>query len=82
MILIFKFLFKICTVLVTSLPSCSHHNICGACVLQCAEGFLQAALKADTAMVMQQLGDGETAAKKSCKSATNSVSKTIQTSSE
>lgn len=51
-------------------------------VLQCAEGFLQAALKAEAAMVMQKSGDGETAAKKSCKSAINSVSKTTKTSSE
>ncbi|GLD47879.1 serine/threonine-protein kinase ATR [Lates japonicus] len=48
---------------------------------ECAEGFLQAALKAETAMVMQQSGDGETAPKKSCKSATNSVGKTTKTSS-
>ncbi|XP_044022250.1 serine/threonine-protein kinase ATR [Siniperca chuatsi] len=49
---------------------------------ECAEGFLRAALKAETAMVMQKSGDGETAAKKSCKSATNSVSKTTKTSSD
>ncbi|TKS86882.1 Serine/threonine-protein kinase atr [Collichthys lucidus] len=48
---------------------------------ECAEGFLQAALKAETAAVIQKSGDGETAAKKSCKSATNSASKTIKTSS-
>eukprot|EP00064_Thunnus_orientalis_P014791 superscaffoldBa00002629_g14838 len=41
---------------------------------ECAEGFLQAALKAETAIVMQELGDGETVAKKSRKSATNSDS--------
>uniref|UniRef100_A0A8C4H2C7 Serine/threonine-protein kinase ATR n=1 Tax=Dicentrarchus labrax TaxID=13489 RepID=A0A8C4H2C7_DICLA len=40
---------------------------------ECAEGFLQAALKAETATVVQKSGDGETAAKKSCKSATISV---------
>lgn len=51
-------------------------------VLQCAEGFLQAALKAETAAVTHKSGDGETAAKKSCKSSTNSVSKTTKTSSE
>ncbi|XP_044230797.1 serine/threonine-protein kinase ATR [Thunnus albacares] len=48
---------------------------------ECAEGFLQAALKAETAIVMQELGDGETVAKKSRKSATNSVSKITKTSS-
>ncbi|TKS86901.1 Serine/threonine-protein kinase atr [Collichthys lucidus] len=48
---------------------------------ECAEGFLQAALKAETAAVIQKSGDGETAAKKSCKSATNSASKTIKMSS-
>ncbi|KAM7403386.1 hypothetical protein PAMA_004031 [Pampus argenteus] len=48
---------------------------------ECAEGFLQAALKAETSMVMQELEDGETVAKKSCKSATNSVSKITKTSS-
>uniref|UniRef100_UPI0037E75C66 serine/threonine-protein kinase ATR n=1 Tax=Semicossyphus pulcher TaxID=241346 RepID=UPI0037E75C66 len=37
---------------------------------ECAEGFLQAALKAETALVMQKSEDGETAAKKSCKSTT------------
>ncbi|XP_071354256.1 serine/threonine-protein kinase ATR [Trachinotus anak] len=47
---------------------------------ECAEGFLQAALKAETAMVMQEAGDGETAAKKSCKSASSSVSKTTKKS--
>ncbi|XP_034530392.1 serine/threonine-protein kinase ATR [Notolabrus celidotus] len=36
---------------------------------ECAEGFLQAALKAETALVVQELEDEETAAKKSCKSA-------------
>ncbi|KAM7376136.1 hypothetical protein PAMP_005881 [Pampus punctatissimus] len=47
---------------------------------ECAEGFLQAALKAETSRVMQELEDGETVAKKSCKSATNSVSKITKTS--
>ncbi|XP_041809950.1 serine/threonine-protein kinase ATR [Chelmon rostratus] len=49
---------------------------------ECAEGFLQAALKAETATVVQKSGDGETAAKKPCKSATKSVSKTTKTSSD
>ncbi|MEQ2307392.1 hypothetical protein AMECASPLE_017722, partial [Ameca splendens] len=35
---------------------------------KCAEGFLQAALKAEKATVMQKSGDGETPAKRSCKS--------------
>ncbi|XP_037833578.1 serine/threonine-protein kinase ATR [Kryptolebias marmoratus] len=35
---------------------------------ECAEGFLQAALKAETVRVMQESGDGETPAKNSCKS--------------
>ncbi|XP_027130563.1 serine/threonine-protein kinase ATR [Larimichthys crocea] len=48
---------------------------------ECAEGFLRAALKSETAAVIQKSGDGETAAKKSCKSASNSASKTIKTSS-
>ncbi|XP_062295726.1 serine/threonine-protein kinase ATR [Scomber scombrus] len=48
---------------------------------ECAEGFLQAALKADTAVVTQELEDGETVAKKSCKSATSSVSKITKPSS-
>ncbi|KAL7381001.1 hypothetical protein ABVT39_026873 [Epinephelus coioides] len=47
---------------------------------ECAEGFLRAALKAETAMVMKKSGDGETAAKKLCKSVTKAVSKTIKTS--
>ncbi|XP_056250377.1 serine/threonine-protein kinase ATR [Seriola aureovittata] len=47
---------------------------------ECAEGFLQAALKAETTTVMKEAEDGETAAKKSCKSA-GSVSKTTKTSS-
>ncbi|XP_032356106.1 serine/threonine-protein kinase ATR [Etheostoma spectabile] len=42
---------------------------------ECAEGFLQAALKAESAMVMQKSVDGETAAKKACKSATKSIRK-------
>ncbi|KAM6969300.1 serine/threonine-protein kinase ATR [Tautogolabrus adspersus] len=37
---------------------------------ECAKGFLQAALKAETALVMQKSEDRETAAKKSCKSKT------------
>ncbi|KAM6912554.1 serine/threonine-protein kinase ATR isoform 1-T1 [Xenentodon cancila] len=45
---------------------------------ECAEGFLQAALKAQTEMVTQESGDGETPAKRSCKSA---ASKTAKTSS-
>ncbi|KAM9341615.1 serine/threonine-protein kinase ATR [Symphorus nematophorus] len=48
---------------------------------ECAEGFLQAALKAETATVIQKSEDGETAAKKSCKSTSNPVSKTTKTSS-
>ncbi|KAF3845218.1 hypothetical protein F7725_008381, partial [Dissostichus mawsoni] len=48
--------------------------------LQCAEGFLKVALKAEAAVVVQKTGDGETAAKKSCKSATKSMSKTTKTS--
>ncbi|XP_012731184.2 serine/threonine-protein kinase ATR [Fundulus heteroclitus] len=35
---------------------------------ECAEGFLQAALKAEKAVVMQKSGDGETPAKRSCRS--------------
>ncbi|MEQ2267092.1 hypothetical protein XENORESO_001563 [Xenotaenia resolanae] len=35
---------------------------------KCAEGFLQAALKAEKATMMQKSGDGETPAKRSCKS--------------
>nr|XP_046268909.1 serine/threonine-protein kinase ATR [Scatophagus argus] len=50
---------------------------------ECAEGFLQAALKAEAAEVMQKSRDGETAAKKSCKSAISSViSKTKISSTE
>ncbi|XP_070697802.1 serine/threonine-protein kinase ATR [Pempheris klunzingeri] len=49
---------------------------------ECAEGFLKAALKAETLTVMQKSGDGEPAAKKSCKSSTNPVSKTTKTSSD
>lgn len=77
--MIMFFVFPSVTVFVTTF--CSHHLYHVACVLQCAEGFLQAALKAETAMVMQQSGDGETAPKKSCKSATNSVGKTTKTPS-
>lgn len=51
------------------------YNILCACALQCAEGFLQAALKADSARVMQESRDGETPAKKSCNSPTSLVSK-------
>ncbi|KAK5917220.1 hypothetical protein CgunFtcFv8_012127 [Champsocephalus gunnari] len=47
---------------------------------ECAEGFLKVALKAEAAVVVQKTGDGETAAKKSCKSATKSTSKTTKTS--
>lgn len=39
---------------------------------ECAEGFLKAALKADTAVVMKEPKDGEPAAKKICKTVTNS----------
>lgn len=46
---------------------------------QCAEGFLQAALKAETAAAMQKLRDGEVAAKKLCKNSTGSGSKTSKT---
>ncbi|XP_068435941.1 serine/threonine-protein kinase ATR isoform X2 [Clinocottus analis] len=46
---------------------------------ECAEGFLRAALKAEAAAVVQKSGDGETAAKKPCKSATKSVCKTTKT---
>ncbi|KAM9842902.1 serine/threonine-protein kinase ATR [Aulostomus maculatus] len=48
---------------------------------ECVEGFLQAALKAETAMVLQELENGETAAKKSCKSGANSIRKTTKASS-
>uniref|UniRef100_A0A8C3AWJ2 Serine/threonine-protein kinase ATR n=1 Tax=Cyclopterus lumpus TaxID=8103 RepID=A0A8C3AWJ2_CYCLU len=47
---------------------------------ECAEGFLRAALKAETATVTRRSGDGETAAKKSRKSASKSVGKTTKTS--
>lgn len=57
------------------------YNICYACCSQCAEGFLRAALKAETALVLQECNDGATPVKKSCKSATSSVSKTPKTSS-
>ncbi|CAJ1074374.1 serine/threonine-protein kinase ATR [Xyrichtys novacula] len=40
---------------------------------ECAEGFLQAALKAEVGLVMQKSEDGETPAKKSCKSATKNT---------
>lgn len=39
---------------------------------QCTGGFLQAALKAETAAVMRKLSDGETAAKKLCKNPSRS----------
>ncbi|XP_076013772.1 serine/threonine-protein kinase ATR [Genypterus blacodes] len=45
---------------------------------ECAEGFLQAALMAEAAMVVQELGDGEIVAKRPC--LTNSVSKTTKPS--
>lgn len=48
------------------------------CALQCAKGFLQAALKAETAVVVQESGDEETAAKKFCKSAFDSGNKTTR----
>lgn len=57
--------------------SCFLHLLCA---LQCAEGFLQAALKAEKATVMQKTGDGETPAKRSCKSANRLVTKTTKTS--
>ncbi|KAM9708676.1 serine/threonine-protein kinase ATR isoform 1-T1 [Menidia menidia] len=47
---------------------------------QCAEGFLQAALKAETAMVIQRSGDGETPSKKSRKPTTTSATKTTKRS--
>lgn len=43
---------------------------------QCAEGFLQAVLKAETATAVQKLSDGEMAAKKLRKNPTSSGSKT------
>ncbi|XP_054597718.2 serine/threonine-protein kinase ATR isoform X1 [Nothobranchius furzeri] len=45
---------------------------------ECAEGFLQAALKSETATVMQESGDGESSAKKSRKSAVSPVSKAAE----
>lgn len=60
---------------VKSSLSLSYSN-CVACVLQCAEGFLRAALKAETAALVQEAGDGKPAAKKSCKSASSKISKT------
>ncbi|XP_029349910.1 serine/threonine-protein kinase ATR [Echeneis naucrates] len=48
---------------------------------ECAEGFLKAALKAETAMVLQEAGDGQIAAKKTCKSSSSSVNKTAKTPS-
>lgn len=57
-------------------PSRSLTVNCVACVLQCAEGFLRAALKAEAAVLMQEAGDGKPAAKKSCKSASSKTSKT------
>ncbi|XP_031592853.2 serine/threonine-protein kinase ATR isoform X3 [Oreochromis aureus] len=64
-------------------------EVCGtlACTVgtanqaECAEGFLRAALKAETALVLQECNDGATPVKKSCKSATSSVGKTPKTSS-
>uniref|UniRef100_A0A669AX27 Serine/threonine-protein kinase ATR n=1 Tax=Oreochromis niloticus TaxID=8128 RepID=A0A669AX27_ORENI len=41
------------------------YNICYACCSQCAEGFLRAALKAETALVLQECNDGATPVKKS-----------------
>lgn len=49
------------------LLSLQHLPLC-----QCAEGFLQAALKAETATAMQNLRDGAMAPKKLCKSSTSS----------
>lgn len=46
---------------------------------QCAEGFLQAALKMETESITQKLRDGETPAKKLCKDSTSSGSKTSKT---
>ncbi|KAM9356452.1 serine/threonine-protein kinase ATR isoform 2-T2 [Pholidichthys leucotaenia] len=48
---------------------------------ECAEGFLHAALKAEASVVTQELENGETTAKKPCKSVTSSTSKTTETSS-
>lgn len=46
---------------------------------QCAEGFLQAALKAEAATVTRKLRDGETAAKKLCKNPSRSGGSTSKT---
>ncbi|XP_071768484.2 serine/threonine-protein kinase ATR [Centroberyx gerrardi] len=46
---------------------------------ECAEGFLQAALKAEVAMAIQELEDGETVAKRPCLPVVPSVSKTPKT---
>ncbi|XP_068194787.1 serine/threonine-protein kinase ATR [Antennarius striatus] len=40
---------------------------------ECAKGFLAAALKAETAAALQKPGDGETPAKKFCRSSSSSV---------
>ncbi|XP_029982322.1 serine/threonine-protein kinase ATR [Sphaeramia orbicularis] len=47
---------------------------------ECAEGFLQVALKAETAVVIQEKIDGATPAKKSCKSAAKTVKKVTKMS--
>uniref|UniRef100_A0A667ZDZ5 Serine/threonine-protein kinase ATR n=1 Tax=Myripristis murdjan TaxID=586833 RepID=A0A667ZDZ5_9TELE len=47
---------------------------------ECAEGFLTAALKAEVAMVMQELEEGETVAKRPCLPVTQSASSTSKTS--
>ncbi|XP_074547648.1 serine/threonine-protein kinase ATR [Halichoeres trimaculatus] len=54
---------------VTEVCSELSQNVGTANQAECAEGFLQAALRAEAALVMQKSEDGETAAKKSCKSA-------------
>ncbi|KAF3701011.1 Serine/threonine-protein kinase atr [Channa argus] len=58
------------------------HTIGAENQAECAEGFLQAALKAETCMVVQESGDGETAAKKFCKANIGSVKKTTKNSCE
>ncbi|XP_028995716.2 LOW QUALITY PROTEIN: serine/threonine-protein kinase ATR [Betta splendens] len=49
---------------------------------ECAEGFLKAALKAETALLRQKSANGETAAKKFCKSTRDSSNKTTKSASE
>ncbi|XP_038156648.1 serine/threonine-protein kinase ATR isoform X1 [Cyprinodon tularosa] len=45
---------------------------------ECAEGFLRVALKADKATVMQKTGDGESPAKRSCKSGISELDMRVQ----